>query len=154
MTSFIKREYDYAIRIMAYLAGKTGQGPIPVSRLSRTLFLSKNFINKIIFQLRQAGLIESVQGKYGGLSLHGKPEDISIFDILSAMGFQESLNECTKNHDICPLSGFCLIHTFFKEQEDILFGQFRNKKLSELIIRDQDLKTINKELPGGSLWMP
>jgi len=142
MASFIKREFDYAIRIMAYLAGKSGKWPIPVSHLSKVLFLSKNYVNKIIFQLRQAGLIDSVQGKYGGLALHNRAEDISILDILLAMGFKESLNECTKNHDICPLSGFCLIHTFFKEQEDILFQQFRDKKLSALIIRDQDLKSI------------
>ncbi|MCK4558231.1 MAG: hypothetical protein KAV45_00505 [Calditrichia bacterium] len=47
MNSLIKREFDYAIRICAYLTGKKGQGTVSISQISQKLLQS--FKNKIIY---------------------------------------------------------------------------------------------------------
>ena len=139
MTSFIKREYDYAIRICAYLAGREDKSPVPLPRVAKVLYVSKPFATKIVHQLKNSGITGSVQGKTGGIYLKKDPAKLSLFAILEAMGFNLSLNECIKDHRHCPLVKFCHIHDFFVEAELELFGRFKTKMISELAIRDQDL---------------
>lgn len=141
MPSLIKREYDYAIRICAYLAGRENTNPVPLPKMAKALYVSKPFAAKIAHQLKNAGITGSVQGKTGGIFLKKDPKQLSLFAILEGMGFHSSLNECIKDKRHCPLIKFCHIHDFFVEAELELFGRFKNKMISEVAIRDRDLAT-------------
>jgi len=61
MSSLIKREFDYAIRICAYLTGKKGQGPVSISQISQKLLQS--FKNKMIkdFVILESDLIQDIK---------------------------------------------------------------------------------------------
>lgn len=139
MNSFIKREYDYAIRICAYLAGREDQNPVPLPLVAKMLYISKPFATKIVHQLKKAGITGSVQGKMGGIFLKKNPNKLSIFDILISMHFNSTLNECVKDHRHCPLIKTCHIHDFFVAAERELLEKFKNKMISELAIRDGDI---------------
>jgi len=138
MNAFIKREYDYAIRICAYLAGNELGKAIPLSHIVKVLSIPKPFATKIVHKLKNNGMTASVQGKSGGIFLKRDPETISILDILKAMKFDSTLNECIYHHDICPLVGVCHIHNFFMQEEQRLLNNFDKKKLSELAIYGLD----------------
>ena len=142
----IKREYDYAIRICAYLAGHYRQGAIPLSLISRRLLIPNSFARKIVHKLRQTDLIDSVQGKYGGIMLAKDPTQISILDVLKAMEYNSSVNECLINPAICPLVNICQIHLFFAGIEAQILDAFRKKKLSELAITDEDLRPNHSQV--------
>ncbi len=142
MNPFIKREYDYAIRICAFLAGQEKGRAIPLSRIVKLLVIPKAFATKIAHKLKKAGVIDSVQGKTGGIFLHMEPHTLSILDILKAMNFDSTLNECIYHHDICPLVGVCHIHNYFREEERRLLKSFENKKIAELAIRMSDMDLI------------
>ncbi len=135
----IKREYDYAIRICAYLASHYQQNAVSLSIISRRLLIPNSFARKIVHKLRKSGLIDSVQGKYGGILLTQDPTQVSILDVLEAMDYNSSVNECLINPAICPLVGLCKIHIFFAEVEKQILNSFREKKLSDFIITDKDL---------------
>ena len=143
MPSLIKREYDYAIRICAYLAGREDKSPVPLPKMAKALFISKPFATKIVHQLKISGITGSVQGKTGGIFLEKDPSKLSLFTILEAMGFNSSLNECIKDHRHCPLIRLCHIHDFFVEAEIELFGRFQKKMISELAIRERDLSPLS-----------
>jgi Rrf2 family protein len=142
----IKREYDYAIRICAYLAGHYRQGAISLSLISRRLLIPNSFARKIVHKLRQSDLIDSVQGKYGGILLTKDPTQISVLDVLKAMDYNSSVNECLVNPAICPLVKMCKIHLFFAGVEAQVINAFRQKKLSELTIREDDLKPTHNQV--------
>jgi DNA-binding IscR family transcriptional regulator len=55
---FVKREYDYAIRICAYLAGNYRKGPIFISQISEKLFITRPFAIKSVFQLKNRTIAE------------------------------------------------------------------------------------------------
>ncbi len=139
----IKREYDYAVRICAYLAGQKKQAPIPVSRITQLLAVSRAFANKIIFKLRQTGIIGTVQGKYGGIFLNKPADRLSVLEVLQALGFDSTVNECLRIPTICPLIGFCKIHLFFAEQQQILINNLAKKMISDLVIYDSDLQILS-----------
>ena len=132
MAAFLKREHDYAVRICAFLAGLPEKTTLPLSSVAEKLYLTVPFTRKIVHQLIKNDILSSVQGKNGGIYLKQAAENLSIYDILQAMGFDMPLNECTKIKGFCPLSGNCKVHQFFMEQEQALHRTFKEKKISEL----------------------
>ena len=139
MTVFIKREYDYAIRIVAYVANFYPDKHVAVPEISKQLFLTVPFTTKIVHQLKKGKIVDTVQGKYGGIKLVKAPEKISFFDVLNAMGFDITINECLKSPTICPLVANCKIHRFFDEQELALVDNLKTARISDFIITDQQL---------------
>ncbi len=144
INALIKRENDYAIRICAFLASKPKGKPIPVSRLTELLQIKRPFTNKIIFRLRRANILGSVQGRKGGVFLLKDPAKLSVMEILNAMNFNSTLNECVKIPTVCPLIGFCKIHSFFFDLQKMLFAEFEKKKILELAFYEKDLNAANK----------
>jgi len=145
MITLIKREYDYALRICAYLAGKYGQSHVSISYLSKVLFLSRPFTTKIIFRLKNAGIVTTVQGKDGGVYLSQDPHDLSVYDVLLAMDFDSRLNECLAEGHDCPMEDVCSLHTFFGQQEEKLINGFKAKKLYQVKITDAQLKKTKRQ---------
>jgi Rrf2 family nitric oxide-sensitive transcriptional repressor len=139
MNSLIKREFDYAIRICAYLAGKKGQGPVSISQISQKLFITRPFATKIVYRLKQYKILNTTQGKEGGVSLNANPETLSVYNILEAIGFDGSINERLKVPGFCPLVKTCKIHSFFIGQEKILLQSFKNKMIQDFVILESDL---------------
>ncbi len=139
MNVFVKREYDYAIRICAYLAGQPSKTPVSLRVLSQKLAISRPFASKIIFKLKKKNIINTVQGKQGGVFLRANPQTLSFYDILVAMDFDSTLNECVSNPQICPLITVCKIHLFFVRQEAKLLGTLKDQKISDYIFSDQEL---------------
>jgi len=83
-----------AFNILLDIAAHTAQGrAISVPLVCRRHQLSHSYLEVIFGQLRDAGFILSHRGPGGGYSLAKKPEDISLYDVLSLMNGQEPLYE-------------------------------------------------------------
>ncbi len=139
MAVFIKREYDYAIRICAYLAGFNKKEHKSVPEVSKKLYLTVPFTTKIVHKLKNNNIIETIQGKYGGIRLKVSPNKLSLYDILYAMGFDMTINECLKNPSICQLIDYCKVHRFFLSQEDMIIETLKSATINNYIITDEEL---------------
>lgn len=139
MAAFIKREYDYAIRICSYLAGFNEKEHKSVPKISKKLYLTVPFTTKIVHQLKNSNIIETVQGKYGGIRLKVAPNKLTFYDILYAMGFDMTINECLKNPGICPIVKNCKIHRFFLSQEQTIIENLKDATIKDFIITDDEL---------------
>lgn len=139
MAVFIKREYDYAIRICAYLAGFNKKEHKSVPEVSKKLYLTVPFTTKIVHKLKNNNIIETIQGKYGGIRLKVSPNKLSFYDILYAMGFDMAINECLKNPSICQLIDYCKVHRFFLSQEDMIIETLKSATINNYIITDEEL---------------
>ena len=147
MNVIIKREFDYAIRICAYLSGNYDSGPISLSKIAEKLFITRPFATKIVHKLKKSNIIATVQGKEGGVFLNQIPNELSIFSILLAMGFDSTINECIKHPRLCPLVATCKIHQFFSEQEKIMIKAYKTKMISEFAFTDKELRwTVNVQI--------
>lgn len=79
-------QVDYACRVMAELARLHGTGELAqIDHLARTEAVPATFLAQILCKLRNAGLIVSRRGNQGGYVLARAPEEISLYDILTAI---------------------------------------------------------------------
>ena len=73
---------QYAIRALVELVGYHGQGPVPLRRVAAAQDISLAYLEQIVAPLREAGLLESRRGAYGGYSLTRTPAQITVGDVL------------------------------------------------------------------------
>lgn len=99
---FTKLE-QYALLLMGELARRRDRFPLSLRDVSNRHGVSLPFLKKIVRSLRTAGLVQSKEGVRGGYMLSRKPEDIALWDIVSAF---EDKNKLTGS--VCPLNTSCL----------------------------------------------
>jgi Rrf2 family protein len=80
----ISAKADYAIRAAAELAA-AGGGPVKGERLAGSQGIPPKFLENILSDLRQNGLIRSQRGAEGGYWLARPAEQISVADIMRAV---------------------------------------------------------------------
>ncbi|MFQ3542671.1 Rrf2 family transcriptional regulator [Halobacillus rhizosphaerae] len=72
----------YGLTIMIELARKYGDGPISLKQIARDNHLSEHYLEQLIAPLRNAGLVKSVRGAYGGYMLTKAPHEITAGDVI------------------------------------------------------------------------
>ncbi|QAY65200.1 cysteine metabolism transcriptional regulator CymR [Paenibacillus protaetiae] len=72
----------YGLTIMMELAAKFGEGPISLKSIAERNQLSEHYLEQLVAPLRNAGLVKSIRGAYGGYVLSKEPEQITAGDII------------------------------------------------------------------------
>ena len=135
-----KKEYDYAIRICAYLAGSGDNVHFTIRELSSTLLISKPFATKIIYQLKQSGIVNTTRGKKGGVALEINPAELSFYQIFEAMGLVRSVSSCISDKNFCPLPAPCNIHQFFIDHELKIIKELKKTTINKFAFSDDNIE--------------
>ncbi|MCR6110286.1 Rrf2 family transcriptional regulator [Bacillus sp. A301a_S52] len=75
----------YGLTIMIALAKKYGDGPISLKSIAKEHNLSEHYLEQLIAPLRNAQLVKSVRGAYGGYMLGKEAGDITAGDIIRVL---------------------------------------------------------------------
>lgn len=75
----------YGLTIMIELAKKHGEGPISLKSIAQTNDLSEHYLEQLIAPLRNARLVKSIRGAYGGYILGNEPSKITAGDIIRVL---------------------------------------------------------------------
>lgn len=103
LTSFT----DYSLRTLLYLCANRDR-LVTIQDIADMHNISKNHLMKVVYQLGQSGLIETVRGRNGGLRLGREPADINIGAVIRETESDFFMAECfDKEHDSCPLTPDC-----------------------------------------------
>lgn len=76
----------YSIRAMLDLALQRGAGPSSVRSIAQRQNIPMPYLEKLLIELRRAGLVESLRGTRGGYQLARDPQTICLGEILRAVG--------------------------------------------------------------------
>lgn len=75
----------YGLTIMIELAKRHGDGPIPLRQIAAEKELSEAYLEQLVSPLRNAGLVKSVRGAYGGYMLANEPAEITAADVIRVL---------------------------------------------------------------------
>lgn len=75
----------YGLTIMIELAKKHGEGPISLRTIAKMNDLSEHYLEQIIAPLRNASLVKSIRGAYGGYILNEHPAKITAGDVIRVL---------------------------------------------------------------------
>ncbi|MFB1050722.1 cysteine metabolism transcriptional regulator CymR [Paraliobacillus sp. JSM ZJ581] len=72
----------YGLTIMIELAKRVGEGPVSLKTIANEKQLSEHYLEQLVPPLRNACLVKSVRGAYGGYMLAKEAKDITAGDII------------------------------------------------------------------------
>jgi len=75
----------YGLTIMIDLAKKHGGGPTSLKSIAKDNELSEHYLEQLASPLRNAGLIRSIRGAYGGYVLSREPDEITAGDVIRVL---------------------------------------------------------------------
>jgi Rrf2 family cysteine metabolism transcriptional repressor len=75
----------YGLTIMIELAKKNGEGPVSLKTIAQANDLSEHYLEQLIAPLRNAGLVRSIRGAYGGYVLANVPAKITAGDVIRVL---------------------------------------------------------------------
>ncbi len=76
----------YSVKALLDLSLQPGHGPASVKAIAHRQDLPAPYLEKLLIELRRSGLVESVRGAQGGYQLARPPAQISLGQILEAVG--------------------------------------------------------------------
>lgn len=104
--SMLPKTAEYALRAAVCLARDPKKNE-SADRLSEETQIPRRYLHKVLQDLAQAGLVRSQAGPGGGYALARSPEEISILDVVNAVGPLERIRSCPlglpSHTTLCPL---------------------------------------------------
>jgi Rrf2 family protein len=76
---------DYAIKALVRLALADGSAPVTARDIVAFTGVPPKFLEQVMHDLRQAGLVESQRGKGGGYIIARDPATVSFADVIEAI---------------------------------------------------------------------
>jgi len=122
-----------AIHILTLLA-KDPQEWLTSDWIAGSINVNPVIVRKELINLKKSGLIESRQGKEGGVRIAKNPEQINIFEIYESVKNTEVLGK--KNQNPNPLCNVGKdinknLEFLFSETDALVFQFLKGKKLSD-----------------------
>ncbi len=131
---------EFAIRGTLVLAGRYGQGPVPLGEVCRLRDLAKDYMTKIFGTLARAGIIRAIRGKGGGYELARPPGQIAVLEVIEAIEGPLALNLCQHDPPRCEEVNCPLRPVWTELQEKV------RSTLSRVTL---DQFPRDEQLPGG-----
>ena len=129
----ITRETDYALRILrALMDGQLHT----VGELAQGELLPQPFAYKIIKKLCKAGLVQITRGAAGGCRLSADLSQVTLYDLLLALGEPSAIAACMEPDYQCPWRsshGGCGVHCKLLEIQRKLDAELRAHTLQEIL---------------------
>ncbi len=114
----------YSVKALLDLSLQPGYGPAPVKAIARRQDLPAPYLEKLLIEMRRAGLVQSVRGTQGGYQLARSPAQISLGQILKAVG--ETINPLPRySPDAAQAEDwvtFCLWNRLHKKLAEALYS--------------------------------
>ena len=102
----LSKTAEYALRIVACLAGDAGQAA-SADVLCEQTKVPRRYLHKVLQDLVRAELVRSRSGPGGGYSLARSAEEITILDVVNAVAPLERMRHCPlglpSHTSLCPL---------------------------------------------------
>lgn len=76
----------YSVKALLDMSLQPDYGPTSVRAIAHRQDLPAPYLEKLLIEMRRAGLVESIRGSLGGYKLAREPSQISLGEILKAVG--------------------------------------------------------------------
>lgn len=132
----IRRNTDYALRLIAGLVENYGGQPIAARQLAKSQDVSAVLACKLLQRLSAAKIVKSSMGINGGFELAKAPEKISLYQVIQAIQGDVCFNKCVVNAKSCPKSPKCAVSKKLASLQKYIETSLKNTTLDKLLERN------------------
>jgi Rrf2 family protein len=148
----LQKKSKYAIRALLALARNSDRGPMLIADLAAKERIPKKFLELILLELRNKGILQSKKGKGGGYFLGRKPEAISLGEVIRGLDGPLAPVPCVSHTayracDECEDELTCGIRAVMHDVRDATAAILDRESLADLLHRIDRLQRVNQRRP-------
>jgi Rrf2 family protein len=138
----------YALRAATVLAERYAEdGWTPTSTIAERERIPRKFLEAILVQLRDNGVVDSRRGSLGGHRLAREPASISVADIIRVIDGPLALTPCASVTRFRPCTdcgdvNTCKLRHLMRETRDAVADVLENRSLSSLTWPDGEPEEV------------
>lgn len=147
---------EYGLRCLVRMARTPLGGSVTVAEIAETEGLTTPYVGKLMATLRQAKFVESVRGRGGGYVLARSAEQITVEEVLNALG--EPLFDaayCSAHPgtlSVCAHNGDCSIRSVWQVLGEMIHQVLRGTTLADLCMQEARVAShVKSTLPDSLL---
>jgi Rrf2 family transcriptional regulator, cysteine metabolism repressor len=110
--------------------------PMPLKDIAERQGISLGYLEHIIIAFSSAGLINSVRGVKGGISLARPAGDITLKEIVEILEGPTILVDCLRNSSVCPREGDCVTQDVWDQVGKAMEQVLVSTTLQDLVDRE------------------
>ncbi|EFK59916.1 RrF2 family transcriptional regulator [Sphingobacterium spiritivorum] len=140
----LSKKTKYAIKALMVLGRNYGKEPMQIVKIADEENIPKKFLEQILLEMRNAGILYSKKGAGGGYSLNKAPEDVFLSQVMRlidgpiallpcvSLNFYRSCDECTEEH-------VCGIRDTFIDVRNAMLQILNDTSIAHLINKEKEL---------------
>jgi Rrf2 family nitric oxide-sensitive transcriptional repressor len=134
---------DYSLRALIYIALK--KNTCTIKDITEAYSISENHMVKIIHNLSKKGLIKTVRGKHGGISMAVSPKTINLAELISDLESNFDLVPCfNKEKANCCIAPVCKLKNVLYEAKQAFLKVLAQYTLADVLQNPHELSMLLK----------
>jgi Rrf2 family protein len=149
----ISQTAEYALRAVVFLA-ENREPAQTTEQIAKATQIPAAYLSKVLQLLSRASIVRSQRGLGGGCSLIGRPKDITVLEVVSAV-------DPIKRIEACPLgldehaTRLCSLHRRLDEAAALVERAFGNTTIADLLnTSKENVYTFPKKIKPSSKRKP
>lgn len=147
----LSKKTRYAIKALVIMGKNFGDEPMQISRIANEEHIPKKFLEQILLDLRNAGLLYSKKGAGGGYKLIKDPKEIFLVQVLRITGGPIALLPCVSLNfyqrcEECIDEGTCGIRDVFVDVRNASLKILIETSIADVIERENSLQAAKTEV--------
>lgn len=124
---------EYGLLAMIDLALNSADQPVSAREVSERQVIPAKYLEQLMVQLRQAGLVSAVRGARGGFVLDRAAEDITVLHVVEALEGPLHTTVCDGDRsETCGRSGACAAAAVWERATGALRDVFTATTIADL----------------------
>lgn len=142
----ISKKAKYALKALKVLAEQYGKGPVLISYIAEKERIPKKFLEAILLDLRNNGVLQSQKGKGGGYLLRMPPGEVNFSKVLRIIDGPIAPALCVSMFfygrcDDCKDEETCSLRSVLERWRDANLAVLDRTTLSDLLQAEAEGKT-------------
>lgn len=130
----------YGIKAMIHLAGLDADETAQIAEIAQRNNISKKFLDAILLDLRNAGMLRSKKGPGGGYALAKPARAIKVGAVIRALDGPIAPIECASQSAFRPCQDCddieaCVVRSLMREARDAIAAVVDNTTIADLVSR-------------------
>jgi Rrf2 family protein len=123
---------QYAIRVLVYILKYGKERLCSAKEISEKLNIPYKFLTRIMLELVNHCLIESIKGRDGGYRLIKEASSIRVLDVLELFNDVDDKVQCILGIGQCDCQNKCAMHDQWVVPRDMIHNMYSNTTLDQL----------------------
>lgn len=123
----------YGTRAMLEIARNYKNGPVKRKDISKKQGISPHYLENILISLKSRNLLQTVRGAHGGFTLKTSPENITMYEIITALEGSIAPVHCVENKEECSRAEYCVTRKLWVDLHEMQVKALKSANLQTLL---------------------